>query len=339
MFTYVSIEGFADGDAVGWEPLTASRWSVVMDEGDYAYFLNTTEYPSLSGDRLGEYSLLPGNYGDFTMTLQARLGDAVGSNAQADFAIVFGYQDANNYFYMMFNNSAAYTALFKVVNGVRQQIAIAGQDWVTDNLYHAVEISRNGDEVTILFDGATVLTAMDSAFPTGRLGVGSFNDSAYFDDISVRENSSPVPQAPSITSQPAPVTVQEGESATFSVVANGSAPLSYQWRKGGVVIPDATNSSYSTGPTRLADNDAVYDCVVTNTAGETVISEGAVLTVQAADAVDDDASDAGNADTGGGGSFSPLFSFVFLLTIVGSMASRSVGRGQFCGRGQYRCGQ
>lgn len=135
--------------------------------------------------------------------------------------------------------------------------------------------------------------------------------------------------------------MQEGESATFSVVANGSGPLSYQWRKGGVVIPDATNSSYSTGPTRLADNDAVYDCVVTNIAGETVISEGAVLTVQAADAVDDDASDAGDddagnagdADTGGGGSFSPLFSFVFLLTIVGSMASRSVGRGQFCGRG------
>ncbi|MCF6261133.1 MAG: Ig-like domain-containing protein [Gammaproteobacteria bacterium] len=330
MFTYVSIEGFADGDAVGWEPLTASRWSVVMDEGDYAYFLNTTEYPSLSGDRLGEYSLLPGNYGDFTMTLQARLGDAVGSNAQADFAIVFGYQDANNYFYMMFNNNAAYTALFKVVNGARQQIAIAGQDWITDNFYHAVEISRNGGEITVLFDGATVLTATDTAFLTGRLGVGSFNDSAYFDDISVKESSPSVSQPPSITTQPAPITVQEGESATFSVVANGSAPLSYQWRKDGVVIPGATNPSYSTGPTGLADNDAVYDCVVTNTAGETVISEDAVLTVQG-DAVD--------ADAGGGGSFSPLFSLVFLLIIAGTVASRSVGQGRFYGRGQCRCGQ
>ncbi len=302
MFTYVSIEGFADGDAVGWEPLTTSRWSVVMDEGSYAYFLNTTEYPSLSGDRLGEYSLLPGNYGDFTMTLQARLGDAVGDNAEADFAIVFGYQDANNYFYMMFNNSAIYTALFKVVNGARQQIAVAGQGWITDNLYHAVEISRNGDEVTVLFDGTTVLTATDTAFPTGRLGVGSFNDSAYFDDISVKENGS---------------------------------PLSYQWRKDGVVIPGATHSSYSSGPTGLADNGAVYDCVVTNTAGETVISEGAVLTVQA-DVVDDDP---GDGDAGGGGSFSPLFSFVFLLIIAGTVASRSAGRGRFYGRGQYRYGR
>ena len=333
MFTYVSIEGFADGDAVGWEPLTASRWSVVMDEGDYAYFLNTTEYPSLDGYGLGEYSLLPESYGDFTMTLQARPGDDVDDNAQADFAIVFGYQNANEYFYMMFNNDAGFTALFKVAGGTRQQVAAADQDWITDNLYHAVEISRNGDEVTVLFDGATVLTATDTAFPTGRLGVGSFNDSAYFDDISVKESSSPVSQPPSITTQPAPITVQEGESATFSVVANGSAPLSYQWRKGGVVIPGATNPSYSTEPTGLADSGAVYDCVVTNTAGETVISEGVVLTVQA-DAVDADA-----GDTGGGGSFSPLFSLVFLLIIAGTVASRSAGRGRFYGRGQYRYGR
>jgi len=339
MFTYVSIEGFADGDAVGWEPLTVSRWSVVMDEGDYAYFLNTTEYSNLDGDRLGEYSLLPENYGDFTMTLQVRLGDAVGGNAQADFAMVFGYQDAKNYFYMMFNNDASYTALFKVVKGARQQIAIAGQDWMTDNFYHAVEISRNGGEINVLFDGATVLTATDAAFPSGRVGVGSFNDSAYFDDISVRENSSSVPQAPGIISQPVPVTVREGESATFSVVANGSAPLSYQWRKDGVVIPAATNLSYSTGPTRLADNDAVYDCVVTGTVGEPVISEGAVLTVQA-NAVDDDTGDASDGDAGGGGgSFSPLFSLVFLLIIAGTVASRSAGRGRFYGQGQCRCGR
>jgi len=187
MFTYALAEGFTDGDAADWEPLTPSRWSVVMDEGDYAYFLNTTGYSSLSGDRLGEYSLLPGSYGDFTMTLQARLVDAVDGNAQADFAIVFGYQNSNNYFYMMFNNDADLTALFRVVNGVRQQVAIAGQNWVTDNLYHAIEISRSGGEITVLFDGATVLTATDTTFATGRVGVGSFNDSAYFDDISVKK--------------------------------------------------------------------------------------------------------------------------------------------------------
>ncbi|NOX76888.1 MAG: hypothetical protein GXP17_09830 [Gammaproteobacteria bacterium] len=186
-FTYAATEEFADGDAAGWEPLTPSRWEVAMDEGDYAYFLNTTSYSSLSGDRLGEYSLLPENYGNFTLALQVRVNDAIGSNAQADFAILFGYQNANNYFYMMFNNDAGFTALFKIVDGIRQPVATANQDWITDNLYHAVEISRSGDEITVLFDGATVLTATDAAFTTGRVGVGSFNDAAYFDAIRVKE--------------------------------------------------------------------------------------------------------------------------------------------------------
>ncbi len=335
MFTYAAVGGFEDGNATGWKPLTLSRWSVVTDEGDYAYFLNTSEYSSLNGYGLGEYSLLPESYGDFTMTLQARPGDDVDDNAQADFAIVFGYQNANEYFYMMFNNDAGFTALFKVAGGTRQQVAAADQDWITDNLYHAVEISRSGGEITVLFDGATVLTATDTDYATGRVGVGSFNDSAYFDDISVRENSSPVPQAPSIITQPAPVTVQVGESATFSVVASGSAPLLYQWRKDGNDIPGATRSTYRINSSRLVDNDTGYDCVVKNAAGET-ISESAVLTV-----LDDaDTSDTGDTgDTGGGGSFSPLFSLVFLLIIAGTVASRSAGRGRFYGRGQYRYGR
>src|SRR5256886_13345209 len=39
--------------------------------------------------------------------------------------------------------------------------------------------------------------------------------------------------APSITTQPASQTVTLGQTATFTVVATGTAPLSYQWRKSG----------------------------------------------------------------------------------------------------------
>src|SRR5207253_1787430 len=37
--------------------------------------------------------------------------------------------------------------------------------------------------------------------------------------------------APSITTQPANQTVTVGQTATFTVVATGTAPLSYQWQK------------------------------------------------------------------------------------------------------------
>ena len=47
---------------------------------------------------------------------------------------------------------------------------------------------------------------------------------------------SAAPVAPSITTQPANQTVTAGQTATFSVVASGTAPLSYQWQKNGAAI-------------------------------------------------------------------------------------------------------
>ena len=42
---------------------------------------------------------------------------------------------------------------------------------------------------------------------------------------------------PSITAQPSALSVITGQTATFSVVASGTAPLTYQWRKNGTAIP------------------------------------------------------------------------------------------------------
>src|SRR5206468_1155743 len=40
--------------------------------------------------------------------------------------------------------------------------------------------------------------------------------------------------------QPQPLTVTEGQTASFTVSASGTAPLSYRWRRGGADIPGAT---------------------------------------------------------------------------------------------------
>src|SRR5437660_7326728 len=62
------------------------------------------------------------------------------------------------------------------------------------------------------------------------------------------------PAAPSITTQPANQTVAAGQMATFAVVAAGTPPLSYQWKKNGTAISGATLSSYTTPATTSADN-------------------------------------------------------------------------------------
>ena len=83
---------------------------------------------------------------------------------------------------------------------------------------------------------------------------------------------------PSITTSPANLTVTSPAAATFSVVASGTAPLSYQWRRNGVAIGGATSASYELNPTAVTDNGATFDVVVSNVAG-TVTSATATLTV------------------------------------------------------------
>ncbi|MDB5106240.1 MAG: hypothetical protein JWP91_3929 [Fibrobacteres bacterium] len=87
--------------------------------------------------------------------------------------------------------------------------------------------------------------------------------------------------APAITTQPANQSVTVGQTATFSVVATGTATLTYQWRKAGVNIAGATAASYITPATVIGDNNAAFSVVVTNGFG-TATSNNAILTVNAA---------------------------------------------------------
>src|SRR5204863_293067 len=60
--------------------------------------------------------------------------------------------------------------------------------------------------------------------------------------------------APTITTQPANQTVTAGQTATFAVVAGGTAPLSYQWKKHSADLAGATAASYTTPVTTTADS-------------------------------------------------------------------------------------
>jgi hypothetical protein len=88
-----------------------------------------------------------------------------------------------------------------------------------------------------------------------------------------------VSSAPSITSQPQSTSVVAGSSASFSVTATGSAPLSYQWQKGGTAISGATSSTYTIASAQTTDAGS-YTVVVTNGSGS-VTSTAATLTVSA----------------------------------------------------------
>lgn len=85
-------------------------------------------------------------------------------------------------------------------------------------------------------------------------------------------------QAPAITTHPASRTVSTGGSASFTVSASGTAPLSYQWQRNGANIPGATSATYTLASAQAADNGARFRAVVTNAFGSATSNE-AVLTV------------------------------------------------------------
>ena len=98
-----------------------------------------------------------------------------------------------------------------------------------------------------------------------------------------QESQTPDVTAPSITTQPGNATVKAGETATFTIAANGT-DLTYQWKidrndgNGWVNIDGATAASYTTSTVDISCNGFKYQCVVSNSAG-TDTSNTAVLTV------------------------------------------------------------
>jgi hypothetical protein len=86
--------------------------------------------------------------------------------------------------------------------------------------------------------------------------------------------------APAITAQPTDQRVVVGLTATFSVTANGTAPLNYQWQKGTTPIAGATASNYTTPATSLPDDGSSFQVVISNSAGS-VTSSSATLNVAA----------------------------------------------------------
>src|SRR5579862_5944534 len=81
----------------------------------------------------------------------------------------------------------------------------------------------------------------------------------------------PTATPPSFSLLPASTNAYSGVPLTLTSQAVGTAPLYYQWIRGGAApigpIPGATNNNYTFTPVYPADNNATFSVMVTNTAG------------------------------------------------------------------------
>src|SRR5664280_789646 len=71
-------------------------------------------------------------------------------------------------------------------------------------------------------------------------------------------------------------TVLVGQSVTFSVSADGTAPFAYQWYKDDATIAGATGATYSIGSVQLTDAGNYY-AFVSNSAGSTTSDDATLI--------------------------------------------------------------
>ena len=142
----------------------------------------------------------------------------------------------------------------------------------TGTVYGYVELQEDleigeGESLTIE-NGASLNTGSHEVIVNGGTLTGEVNGQ----------------QSPQITTPPQSQIVTEGESATFTIEASGSEPLSYQWQESTdsgsnwKSIAGATSTSYEIATTSTDMSDHQYRCVVT-AGGISVISAPATLTV------------------------------------------------------------
>jgi len=84
---------------------------------------------------------------------------------------------------------------------------------------------------------------------------------------------------PLLLQNPASITVNAGNPAKFTAVADGATPLSFQWLRDGSRLSGATTNPLSFLASYPADNGATFSVIITNSSGS-VTSEVATLTVQ-----------------------------------------------------------
>lgn len=113
----------------------------------------------------------------------------------ADIIVVFGYQDPHHYYYAHISNDSNnehHHVIYKVegAKGSRTQIdnEIDPEPTLRDG-WQKLRLTRSAaGRVEVFVDDMEnpTLTADDSTWPRGRVGLGSFNDNSQFDNLVVR---------------------------------------------------------------------------------------------------------------------------------------------------------
>ncbi len=180
-----------------WEPVTRSAWDWVKTDGSRVFEL-AKNVPRDESVRAPFNRNLVRDVVVGSFQLDVDLRSTTRDYPNQSLCLFFGYRDPEHMYYVHFGRTTSDTSnrIF-IVNGKdRAPISAAttsGTAW-GDGWHHA-RIIRKADEGTIdvYFDDMTkpVMTATDTTFVEGQVGIGSFDATGPFDNVVLRDVVSP----------------------------------------------------------------------------------------------------------------------------------------------------
>ena len=179
-----------DKGADEWQPTEKDTWKIAEADGNrfYSQYNRKATYNPPFRSPFHISLLKDVTVGDFVLTLRVR--STVADYPHRDACIVFGYQDPNRFYYAHLGRKPdAISCQITLVNQAPRkpitQYTGPGIPW--DEKWHDVKIVRTVEDGTIeiYFDDMKkpFMTVKDSTLTWGRIGLGTFDDTADFDDV------------------------------------------------------------------------------------------------------------------------------------------------------------
>jgi len=177
------------GNVLHYERNQAELWSTRMDSNDLRYYLSNE--PRNSKFPLPGFCFIKDStYSEFNLSLTTRTGEDLSQNSFADYWIIFGYENENNYNYLLMKRSTS--RLVSVTNGQSIDFGRTSTKGIPNEAYHEVSLNLSQGHLTVTLDDSVFLTSISSRLQKiGKIGFGSSKYASFFDDINVIRYGSP----------------------------------------------------------------------------------------------------------------------------------------------------
>ncbi|NOU69392.1 cellulase family glycosylhydrolase [Paenibacillus sp. LMG 31461] len=163
----------------------ASGWSVVSSWGNFSVVSDvygSKAYLSDNADKGGTKSVA----GTSTWTNYSVEAKGKMETASGRMGLVARFIDYNNYYTMTYDNFTKKVYLSKLQNGSITDLAIsAAITPLAAGTYHTLRFTVVGNTLQAYVNGNPILSATDSTFSAGKIGVYTHMLKAYFDDVVV----------------------------------------------------------------------------------------------------------------------------------------------------------